>query len=186
VEKGSRNFLLLAGLDGIIDAKDIPTGAKAIEWNVKDRKTYAYLFFLIELNYCAPIIDIKSSCKAWKKLIAKYEKDSATMHMALHQQFYSVMHDPVVGITVFINAIFSIVQQLAAIGHKPENLEISDKLLIGLHQSWTLREKIEKPEIELITSALKQFEVNESLVAVPGLLVKVKNLSQALLNRLYT
>jgi hypothetical protein len=76
----------------------------------KDRKTYAYLFFLIEPNYWAPIIDIKS-----------------------------------------------------------------DKLLIGLHQSWapvrtalTLRDKIEKPEIELITSALKQFEANESLVAAPG------------------
>ena len=35
-------------------------------------------------------------------------------------------------------------------------------------------EKPEKPEIELITSALKQFEANESLVAAPGPLVKVE------------
>ena len=38
----------------------------------------------------------------------------------------------------------------------------------------TLREKTEKPEIQLITSALKQFEANESLVAAPGPQVKAE------------
>jgi hypothetical protein len=180
-KKEAETFLLLAGLDGIIDAEDVPTGAKATEWNVKDRKTYAYFFFRIEPNYRAPIIDIKSGREAWKKLVAEYEKDSATMRMALRQKFYSLTHDPAVGITVFIDAVFSIVRQLAAIGHKPDDLEISDKLLIGLHQSWapvctalTLCEKTEKPEVELITSTLKQFEANELLVAAPGPLVKVE------------
>ena len=72
------------------------------------------------------------------------------------------------------------------IGHKLDNLEITDKLLIGLYKSWapvrtapvrtalTLHEKSGKPNIELITSTLKQFKVNESLVAAPGPLVKVK------------
>jgi hypothetical protein len=186
-KKEAETFLLLAGLDGIIDAEDIPTGTKATEWTAKDRKTYAYLFFLIEPNYRAPIIDIKSGHEAWKKLVAEYEKDSATTRMALCQQFYSLTHDPTVGIAVFIDAVFSIVRQLGAIGHKPDDLEISDKLLIGLHQSWapvrtalTLREKTEKPEIELITSALKQFEANESLVAAPGPLVKVKKYEPSL------
>ena len=56
-----------------------------------------------------------------------------------------------------------------------------DKLLIGLHQSWapvrtvlTLREKTEKPEIERITSALKQFEADELPVAAPGPQVKIE------------
>jgi hypothetical protein len=52
-------FLLLAGLDGIIDAKEVLTGAKAVEWMTKDRKTYVYLFFLIKPNYHASIIDFK-------------------------------------------------------------------------------------------------------------------------------
>jgi len=108
-KKEAETFLLLAGLDGIIDAKEVPTGAKATEWNSKNHKTYMYLFFLIEPNYHTPIIDIKSSCKAWRKLVSKYEKDTATMCMALHQQFYSLMHNPVVGITVFIDAVFSII-----------------------------------------------------------------------------
>jgi hypothetical protein len=180
-KKEAETFLLLAGLDGIIDAKDIPTGAKATKWNAKDHKTYAYLFFFIKLNYHVPIINIKSSHKAWKKLVARYEKDSATTHVALCQQFYLLTHNPAVGITVFIDAVFSIVRQLAAIGHKPDDLEISDKLLIRLHQLWlpvcatlTLCKKTEKPKIKLITSMLKQFKAKESLVAVPGPLVKVE------------
>ena len=82
---------------------------------------------------------------------------------------------------VFIDAIFSVVQQLSAIGHKPDNIKISDKLLIRLHQSWapiytllTLHKKTGKPEIELITFVLKQFEVNELLVAAPGPQVKAE------------
>ena len=127
------------------------------------------------------IVDIKSGREAWKKLISAYKKDSATTRMALRQQFYSLTHDPAVGIAVFIDAIFSTVRQLSAIGHKPDDLKISNKLLIGLHQSWapvrtplTLHEKTEKPEIKLITSALKQFKVNESLVAAPGPQVKAE------------
>ena len=108
-KKEVETFLLLAGLDRIIDAEDIQTGTKATEWMAKDRK----------------------------KLVAEYEKDSVTTRMALCQQFYSLTHNPAVGIAVFIDTVFLIVRQPGAIGHKPDDLEISDKLLIGLHQSWT-------------------------------------------------
>ena len=79
-KKEAETFLLLAGLDGTIDAEEVPTGAKAVEWTMKDHKTYTYLFFLIKPNYHMPIIDIKSSHEAWKKLIAEYKKDSSRKH----------------------------------------------------------------------------------------------------------
>ena len=60
-KKEVETFLLLTGLDGVIDAEDVPTGTKATEWMAKDHKMYVYLFFLIKLNYCASIINIKSS-----------------------------------------------------------------------------------------------------------------------------
>lgn len=120
-------------------------------------KNLFHLFFLIEPNYRAPIMEVKSGRKAWKKLVSEYEKDTAMTRMGLRQRFYSITHDPAVGISVYIEAVLLIVQQLSAIGHKPNDLEISDKLLIGLHQSWTpvrtaltLRES-GKPEIGKIT-----------------------------------
>ena len=57
-KKEAETFILLAGLD----AEEVPTGAKAVnDWTANDHKTYVYHFFLIEPNYCAPIIDIRSS-----------------------------------------------------------------------------------------------------------------------------
>ena len=180
-KKETKTFLLLAGLDRIINAADIPTGSKAAEWNSKDHKVYIYIFFLIEPNYHASIIKSKSGQEAWKKLVAKYKKDSATIYMALCQQFYSLTHDPTVSIIIIINVVLSIVQQLRAIGHKLDDLKISNKLLIGLHKSWapvctvlSLCEKSKKFEIEKITSALKQFKENESLMAAPGPPVKIE------------
>ena len=180
-KKEVETFLMLASLDGVIDAEEVPTEAKAPEWAVKDRKAYAYIFFLVEPNYRAPILDIKSGREAWNKLVSEHEKDNATTRIRLQQHFYSLSHNPSLSIVVFIDAVLSIARQLASIGHKLDDLEISDKLLIGLHQSWapvctalTLREKSEKPEIEKITTALKQFESNESLLAKPNPSVKVE------------
>ena len=81
--------------------------------------------------------------------------------MTLRQQFYSLTHDPAVGIAVFIvSRLFDNSAQLVTNW-------ISDKLLIELHQSWapvrtalTLREKSEKPKIEKITSALTALPTN--------------------------
>jgi hypothetical protein len=180
-KKEVETFLMLASLDGVIDAEEVPTEAKAPEWAAKDRKAYAYIFFLVEPNYRAPILDIKSGREAWNKLVSEHEKDNATTRIGLRQHFYSLSHNPSLSIVVFIDAVLSIARQLASIGHKLDDLEISDKLLIGLHQSWapvrtalTLREKSEKPEIEKITTALKQFESNESLLAKPNPSVKVE------------
>lgn len=116
-------FLLLAGLDGIIDAENISTGMKAAEWMAKDHKMYV---FLIEPNYHTLIVDIKSGQEAWRQLISEYKKDSATTCMALHQQFYSLTHDPAISIVVFIDAVFSI-------GYKPDGLEIGDNSYGAMH-----------------------------------------------------
>jgi len=188
-KKEVETFLLMAGLDRIIDAEEVPTGAKATEWNSKDHKTYPYLFFLIKPNYHAPIINMKSGREAWKKLTTKYEKDTAMTCMALCQQFYSLRHDPAVGIAVFIGTVFSIIHQLSAIDHKLDDLKISNKLLIRLYKSWapvcmvlTLCEKSEKAKIEKITSALKEFKVNNLLVAVPRPPIKSEESEQTLLS----
>ena len=54
-KKEAKTFLLLTGLDRVIDAEEVPTGVKATSsWTVKDCKMYVYLFFLIEPIYCAP------------------------------------------------------------------------------------------------------------------------------------
>ena len=138
------------------------------------RQNVCVPFFLITVPWSLasnPVMKLgKSSFPSTKRTVSPC--------VWLCQQFYLLMHGPAVNIAVFIDAVFLIVWQLGTIGHKPDDLKIRDKLLIGLHQSWvpvhTTLILHEKPEIKLITSALKQFEVNESLVAVPGPQVKAE------------
>lgn len=180
--KEAETLVMLSGLDGILDAADddVPTTAtKLAEWNTNDRKIYAYLYFIIEPNYRSPIVELKSGRLAWAKLKSVYEKDTATNRMVLRQHFYSLVHDPKEPITVYIDSVLSTARRLGAINHKPSDLEISDKLLIALDTSWApvrtaliFRENPDQPEIELITSALRQFEANENPQSVQQTMVK--------------
>jgi hypothetical protein len=56
--------------------------------------------------------------------------------MNLHQHFYALSHDPVVGIMPFVNDVLTVIRQLKSIDRKPTKDEITDKLLIGLHFSF--------------------------------------------------
>jgi hypothetical protein len=68
----------------------------------------------------------------------------------------------------FINDVLSVVRQLKSIKCKPQNNEITDKLLIGLHLSFAaVCTKISlhtpEPSIKEITATLKDFEDNKTL-----------------------
>lgn len=155
------------------------------EWEKIDQKVYAVIWFLVDPNHRSPIVATKSGKEAWDSLIAEYQKDSATNRLLLRQQFYSITHDPAIPVTTFIEDVFSIVRKLDAIGHKPSDLEVSDKLLIGLDRSWgPVRTSITLQSntltIDEITSALKQYEANESS---RDLAVKKENGDSALVAR---
>src|SRR5882762_845865 len=96
----------------------------------------------------------------------EYQKDNATNQLMLHQQFYSIIHDPAIPIANFIKGVFLVICKLDAIGHKLSNTEISNKILIGLDNSWSpVRTMLMLwstfSTIDEITSALKQYEANK-------------------------
>ena len=151
---------------------------------MKDHKMYAYLFFPIEPNYYALLLTSnlvtklgKSSLPSMKRTVAQcvwhFANNSIHLHMILLSVFQCLL-------TLFSQLFDNLVLLVT-------NWMISDKLLIRLHQSWapvctalTLCKRTEKPKIELITSVLKQFEANESLVAVPRSQVKAEQSEQSL------
>ena len=74
-KKEAETFLLLAGLDRVIDAEEVPTGAKAAtDWTTKDRKMYAYLFFLIEPNYRGLLSTSNPVAKLGKSLLPSMKR----------------------------------------------------------------------------------------------------------------
>jgi hypothetical protein len=165
-KKEVETYFMFIGCGGHVSSTK-PGGDKVLEWDRLDQKVYAVIWFLINPNHRSPIMTTNSGKEAWAILVAEYQKDSATNRILLRQQFYSITHDPALPISNFIEDVFSIVRKLDAIGHKPSDVEVSDKVLIGLNPSWgpvrtTLMLQSKTLSIQEITSALKQYEANES------------------------
>ncbi|KIM73754.1 hypothetical protein PILCRDRAFT_92899 [Piloderma croceum F 1598] len=55
------------------------------------------------------IMVIKLGQEAWTALKAEHEKDTPSTCMNLHQCFYTLSHDPAVGVIPFINEVLTIV-----------------------------------------------------------------------------
>lgn len=165
-KKEVETYFMLIGCGGHVKSEK-PGDTKASEWEILDQKVYAVIWFLVDANHRSPIVNTSSGKEAWATLVSEYQKDSSTNRLLLRQQFFSVTHDPAVPVSTFLEDVFSIVRKLDAIGHKPTDLEVSDKILIGLDRSWgPVRTSIVlQPKtytIDEITSALKQYEANES------------------------
>ena len=107
-----------------------PGGDKGSEWDVVDQKVYAIIWFLVDPNHCSPIITTKSGKEAWEKSIVEYQKDNATNWLMLHQEFYSIKHDPALPVTEFIKGVLSVACKLNMIRHEPSDTEVSDNILI--------------------------------------------------------
>ena len=134
-QKEIETYFMLIGCRGHVSSTK-SGGDKGSEWDQVDQKVYAVIWFLVDPNYHGPIITTKSGKEAWAKLIVEYQKDNATNQLMLHQQFYSVIHDPTIPVANFIKGVLLVARKLDAIGHKLSDTEISDKILIGLDNSW--------------------------------------------------
>jgi hypothetical protein len=164
--KETEAYLTMEEFWELVDPTEaIPTSAANLKCN---KKAYAHILFLVEPNCWDTIIELKSGHDAWAMLKAEHEKDTPSTQMNLHQCFYALSHNPAAGVTTFINNVHTVVRQLESINCKPNNNEITDKLLIGLHSSFAavctnLLLHTPEPSIKEITAALKEFEHNKTL-----------------------
>ena len=164
--KETESYLTMEDFWELVDPLEaIPTAAAALK---RDKKAYAHIWFLVEPDFRDTIVKIKSGREAWAALKAEYEKDTPSTQMNPCQHFYSLSHDPTIGVIPFTNQVLAVVRQLESIKRKPQVDEITDKLLIGLDPSFApvrtnLALRNPEPSIKEITAALKEFEENETL-----------------------
>ena len=165
-KKEIETYFLLIGCGGHVGSTR-SLDEKRSEWDTLDQKVYAIIWFLIDPSHRSSIITTNSGKEAWTKIVTEYQKDSPTNRILLRRQFYSLTHYPALSISQFIDDVASTTRKLEAIGHKPDDVEVSDRILIGLDPSWstvrtTLMFQTKSLTIDEITAALKQYEANES------------------------
>lgn len=138
-KKDVQAYLALEALWDIVEGTEkVPSDTtEAQAWTRKDIYAYSLIYFLIDSDFRETIAETNSGLKTWSLLIDEYQKDASATHLALHNQFYSIRHDPAKPIGVFLGSVQSTVRQLNDIGHKPTDSEICNIILLRLHPSFT-------------------------------------------------
>ena len=101
----------------------------------------------------------------WPLLKAEFKKDVASNSLNLRSNFYNVTHDPSKPVAGFINTIQSISHQLAAIKHPLHATDITDMILLHLHESFSpicsaLITHKEEPTLTEIIATVKEHEAH--------------------------
>ena len=156
-------FLMMEDLSGVLSG---PPNSKAKSLK-DDAKVYGFLFYSVEPNCRTPLSElaVKSGHSGWISLKNIYEKDSPSIRMSLRRQFFSVTHDPSRDVSTFIDSVLSIVRQLEAIGRKPDEDEVLDKILVSLDPSFasiSTMISLQNPaySIDAARHTLTEFEAN--------------------------
>ena len=124
-----------------------------------------YIYLLVSSNEHHIIAQASVGSDAWPLLKAEFKKDVASNCLNLRSNFYNVTHDPSKPVTEFINTIQSISHQLATIKHPLHATEITDMILLRLHESFSpvrsaLITRKEEPTLMEIIATVKEHEAH--------------------------
>ena len=139
--------------------------AQLLSWQKRDKHAYTIIYLLVSSNKCHIIVQASVGSDTLPLLKAKFKKDVASNHPNLHSNFYNVTHDPSKPVMEFINTIQSISHQLAAIKHSLHATEITNMILLHLHESFSpihsaLITHKEEPMLTEIIAAVKKHEAH--------------------------
>lgn len=135
MSKAHGDYLLWQVID---PAESLPVAAKEKKkWDQANLMAYGIIFGLIHADHRGPLTDLDACSKtgraAWAALRIKHQSSSRSHRISLRKLFYSLSHDLALGVEPFISAIKATVKDMDAIGIKPADDEIEDKLFSGLH-----------------------------------------------------
>ena len=131
----------------------------------QDKHMYVIICLLVSSDECHVIAQALLGSNAWPLLKAEFEKDVASKCLSLHCKFYNILHDPSKPVTEFINTIQSISHQLATIKYPLHDTQITDMILLHLHESFSsiflaLITHKEEPTLMEIITTVKEHEVH--------------------------
>lgn len=162
---GVKNSLVLEGLwDSVLGTeKD----------TIKDAKALARISLSLKPTLYQILYGITTAKAAWEKLQSVFEDKGLFRRVSLLRQLHRVDYTQYENMTKYIEAIFTLVQQLADIGKVIEDEEIAEILLSGLPQEFdTLVSALETASM---TNALSSELVRARLIQEEYRKVKTEN-----------
>jgi hypothetical protein len=109
---------------------------KAAKWDRCDSTALGLIWVSMHADFLFLIEEETSGSACFAKLKTKFESTSFAHRVELRKQFYSVEHNPSKPIDIYIQQILDVKGQLVTIGHKIEDVEVKDVILMNLHSCY--------------------------------------------------
>ena len=132
---------------------------EAAKWDRRDSTALGLIWASTHADFHFLVEEETSGSACFAKLKTKFETTSFARRVELRKRFYSVEHDPSKPIDIYIQQILDAKGQLVAIGHKIEDVEVKDVILMNLHSSYetvklSLLTQPTEPSLDVIRSIL--------------------------------
>ena len=132
---------------------------EAAKWDRRDSTALGLIWASTHADFLFLVEEETSGSACFAKLKSKFESTSFARRVELRKHFYSVEHDPSKPIDIYIQQILDAKGQLVAIGHKIEDVEVKDVILMNLHSSYetvklSLLTQPTEPSLDVIRSIL--------------------------------
>ncbi len=141
-------LLLSKRLDGVIDGTD------------EDKDNSSQVLGLIQLHlsdaYLSMADDVATAKALWDKLEATFTAQNNARRLLLRQELNSLKKAPTESIAEFVARAKELATNLEAVGHKPEDSEVSLSLLAGLPKEYSV--------LVTILGTLKQTQTLDELL----------------------
>ena len=126
-------FFLGVHTPWVTKEKSKPEGKVDDEDNDKEVMWLLYSKLAPEYQYLGD--NVASAQDLWTKCVGAFEASNMTSRMNARRDFVHTLHDPSKSVDLYISAIEDAVTRLDRLGVKPTDSEISDTLLMNLHES---------------------------------------------------
>lgn len=120
----------------VFDEGNITNEAEIKLWEAKDVQACSLIYATVNSAVKDSIINCGNAHQMWQKLSTQYMQNATDSRHILKQQFFELKFDPKKDIASHINEIECIVKQLKDIGEEVEEIDITNKIICMLPQSF--------------------------------------------------
>jgi hypothetical protein len=137
-----------------------PAADKAAEaWDKRDDAALAIIWACTSQDFLYLVEEETSGSACFAKLKQKFETTTFARRVELRKAFYNAEHDLSKPIEIYIQKVLDAKAQLTAMGHKIDDVEVKDVILMNLHPSYdgvklSLITQPNEPDLATIRSIL--------------------------------
>ena len=128
-------------------------------WDKRDDAALAIIWACTSKEFLYLVEEETSGSACFTKLKAKFETTTFARCVELRKAFYSAEHDPSKPIEIYVQKVIDAKVQLTAMGHKVDDIEVKDVILMNLHSTYetvklSLLTQPTKPSLDVIRTIL--------------------------------